>query len=110
MGIQRKFTNSSGRVFTVKVLEPGDRYGRNDVLTWEDDPRFGKRAVEFYDRTYAGDRFGEDGQFISRYYEDTLLERAAIHQGVGIDLQGDVPVWKIDGTTFSEIMDWVESA
>jgi hypothetical protein len=104
--MQKDFTNSSGYVFTVRVLEDGDRYGRNEVLAWEGHPKFGRRGVEFYDTQYAGAAFGPRGQFVSSYYEDTLLE---YQSSAGIDLHGGVPVWSIDGATFSEIMDWVQS-
>jgi hypothetical protein len=105
MDMDKDFTNSSGYVFNVRVLEPGDRYGRDEVLTWEGDI-FGQRCVEFYAAQHKDPSFGSHGQFVSRYYENTLLGR---HWDEGIDLQGDVPVWSIDGATFGEIMDWVTS-
>lgn len=63
-------TNDKGRKFNVKVLFKGDTYGLNKCLTHEkEDP-----LVEFYDATYAGaEDFDPEGQFVSRYFVDTIL-------------------------------------
>ena len=105
--MEKQFTNSSGYVFLVRVMEPGDSYGRDDVLTWEGDSKLGQRCVEFYDAKHIDPSFGKRGQFVSRYYEETLL--SGNKTGVGINLHGAVPVWSIDGATFGNIMDWVTS-
>lgn len=59
--------------FTMRVVDPGDRYGKDMCLTnnW-DGP-----LVEFYDRRWSFDRDPDGevlGQFISRYHLSTLLE------------------------------------
>ena len=52
--------------FNVRVVNKGDKYGRDFVLTHEED----KPLVEFYDSRYPHTEFG---QFVSRYYVSTLL-------------------------------------
>lgn len=104
MSSESVFTNSAGREWTVRVVDVGDSYGRNDCLIHDGD-FCDEPMIEFYDRTYAGDDFGPRGQFVSRYYASDLFdERTA---GYGIDLQGDAPDWEIDGETLSRIYDWV---
>jgi|ERR1035437_746883 hypothetical protein len=89
-------TNSSGNAFTVRVVLTGDSYGRDKCLT-HDDP---KPVVEFYDATYIGDnRFEPEGQFVSSYYYTTLADdRRSTEQG--LNLQGDVPKWRLDDSAF----------
>jgi hypothetical protein len=53
--------------FNVRILNKGDKYGREFCLTHDED----KPIVEFYDRRYPHTEFG---QFVSRYYVSTLLE------------------------------------
>jgi len=57
--------------------------------------------VEFYDARYP---HTPDGQFISRYYVETLKEG---NKYVGLDLQGDVPAWKIDARTKEMVLEWI---
>jgi len=52
--------------FNVRVVNKGDKYGRDFVLTHEED----KPLVEFYDSRYPHTEFG---QFVSRYYVETIL-------------------------------------
>lgn len=73
-------------IFNVRVVLRGDKYGRDDSVTHDgDDP-----LVEFYDATQDPDKFGDRGQFISRYFFSTLL-----HTGGGLDLHGGVPSWYV---------------
>jgi len=53
--------------FNVRILNKGDKYGREFCLTHDED----KPIAEFYDRRYPHTEFG---QFVSRYYVSTLLE------------------------------------
>lgn len=83
-----------GRTFHVQVVPTGGKYGRDKGLT-----NTGEPMVEFYDATYAGrPGFDREGQFVSRYNLSTLQG----HTG-GIDLQGDVPVWKIPASEMARI-------
>lgn len=88
-----------GRMFAVRLVCRGDRYGRDGCLTHdEDDP-----LVEFYDTSYAGewpDSFSGDlGQFVSRYYRDALVS----HNG-GLSLDGGVPVWCVSGESLATVL------
>ena len=107
-------TNDMGRKFTVRILRSGDKYGLDECLTWgektrgiiapEDLAKWNLRlGLEFYDATYAGDqRFPPLGQFVSLYYLGSILEGHG-----GVDLQGDVPEWKIDHSAMAEVLAWV---
>lgn len=89
----------AGRRFTAKIVDVGDRYGRNKCLTNDGDP-----MVEFYDATYAGNPgFDAEGQFVSRYYIATILGR----DGFGLDLDGGIPVWTIDAEAMTEVRAWL---
>jgi hypothetical protein len=90
-------TNDKGRSFTVRIVRKGDRYGLNDCLTHNK----AEPLVEFYDLTYTKN-FGPLGQFVSRYYLDTIAD---IPLGQGIDLMGYEPVWKIDGPTMQTVIE-----
>ena len=52
--------------FNVRVVNKGDKYGRDFCLTHDGD----KPLVEFYDVRYPHTEFG---QFVSRYYVETIL-------------------------------------
>jgi len=63
--------------------------------------------VEFYDARYRNVRgFTPDGQFISRYYLETLVVRSFQY---GLDLQGDVPNWTIDAITMHSVVAWLHA-
>ena len=86
-------TNDAGRLFRVRVVMQGDRYGRDDCLIHEDM----QPMVEWYDGAASVDKFGPRGQFVSRYFLTTLA-------GVGpcsspltgpLALDGGVAVWRV---------------
>jgi hypothetical protein len=52
--------------FNVRVVNKGDKFGRDFCLTHDSD----KPMVEFYDARYAHSEFG---QFVSRYNVETIL-------------------------------------
>jgi hypothetical protein len=93
-----KVTTFAGRTFMVRLVEEGDAYGREDCLTHRDRTPL----VEFYDATYAGRGFGPRGQFVSRYYLDTLTGEGSFSQGDlrvgmnGLNLHFGEPAWKLD--------------
>ena len=93
-------TADNGVTFLVRIVREGERYGRNDCLT-HDEPM---PLVEFYDTRYP---HTERGQFVSRYYADTI---AAIPSGRGLDLDGGVPDWTIDGESMRFVTAWVRIA
>lgn len=110
-------TNREGRTFAVRYLPTGSLYGRRNAVGPADSP-----MVEFYDTTVADDTagdywqgphgFGPMGQFVSRYYADTLLGRDRYGRGdtgeVGLDLYGGVPEWQLDAATMRTVLAWLE--
>lgn len=105
-----------GRHWLVRIVYLGDRYGRDDCLVHgegkyddgEDPP-----LVEFYDRGKDNLKDWDGrGQFVSRYCALTLLGKdewsRGDKRGVGLDLMGYEPAWKIDGKTMDLVKDWVE--
>ena len=90
----------------VHLVMPGDHYGRGDVLTYEqeDADRHGSGLplVEFYDTSSDPVAF-PGGQFVSRYYMDTLLGTDNLNLGLPIrdmqalSLDGGVPAWTVSG-------------
>jgi hypothetical protein len=81
--------NANGREFFVRTVMKGDPYGLDDCQTHgRDEP-----MIEFYDWKYANQKtFGPRGQFVSRYSLSTLR-----NHGGGINLDGGVPEWSVDG-------------
>ena len=75
-----------GVQFNVRLVEMGDAFGLNDMLIHEKD----EPVVEFYDARQMHTR---RGQFISRYYLETLLDGNPVY---GLILMGDEPEWRID--------------
>ncbi len=107
-----KITNDKGLSFNIRVVKVGDSYGLDRCLTHKRDPKarpgsLAERAepmIEFYDAELQGDaRFDPEGQFVARYYVSSLALIKA--DGVGLDLQGDVPEWKIDGKALAPVLD-----
>jgi hypothetical protein len=96
-------TNTAGSTFIVVIVRRGERYGRDKMLVHaENDP-----LVEFYDAECAGrPGFDPEGQFVSRYYRSTLLEHHT--PGVGLDLCGYEPKWKIDADEIAQLMRLLE--
>lgn len=88
----------SGRLWKVRIVLPGGRYGRENVLFHvEQDP-----LIEFWDMG----QFNGQGQFVSRYYWSTLdkdKDRLQLH---GLDLQGDEPAWKVSGQFMTQMFNW----
>lgn len=97
----RQFKAGNGVMFTVRILRDGDKYGLNDCLTWGTDNGLPGCGVEFYDARYPHTTYG---QFVSRYYYSTLTQGP----NMGLDLQGDVPSWKVDRATMGRILDWLD--
>lgn len=96
-----QIANDQGRSFTVRVVRRGDGYGVNDqvVHPWSNP------LVEFYDATYAGPVFGPRGQFVNRYYVDTLIRSLCGPDVHGLVLEGaSANVWRLDAATFRECM------
>jgi hypothetical protein len=67
--------------------------------------------VEFYDTRHKDEDF-PDGQFVSRYYLDTLQNKDGFTSTScterGLDLLTCEPSWKIDAATMKLIMAWLD--
>lgn len=94
-------TNENGRAFNVRVVRSGERYGLNDCLTHNSD----KALIEFYDATQDPAKFGPRGQFVSRYYASTLLERS-YSTGLCLD-GGNADVWSLDVAALADALSYV---
>ena len=94
-------TNENGMTFNVQIVLEGESYGLEGSLTAKAD------LIEFYDARYEGEVFGEMGQFVSRYYVETIREHG---RGVGLDLDGGVADWTVDAEAMDEVIDFVLAA
>lgn len=103
---------SNGKTFTMRLVRQGDRYGRAHCLTHDN----ARPLVEFYDSAYAFERdeSGEVlGQFVSRYYADTLTRDTDFAYGKrGLCLDGgNAAVWSIDAhgmkAAIETLNDWL---
>lgn len=75
--------------FNVRILRKGDKYGRDFCLTHDED----KPLVEFYDTRYPHTEYG---QFVTRYYVETILGTDKWGRGEGgLCLDGGVPSWTV---------------
>lgn len=93
-----KVANRVGRVFLVRTVLKGDRYGLNDALVHDEN----SPMIEFYDFTYAGQLdFGRRGQFVSRYYAKTLRN----FRGGTLELDGGVPEWILEPEALRPVLD-----
>lgn len=86
--------NSKARTFQVVIIEQGDAYGLDNVLTHDEvEP-----LVEFYD-TFNG------RQFVQRYYAKTLTEGNARNVGLALDCGN--PVWTLYRPEMALVCDFV---
>lgn len=82
------FINIPDSFIAFRIVRTGDRYGHNGMLT-HNEPR---PMVEFYDTRFDFERWtGCRGQFVSRYYAETL---ASVDGGLCLD--GGIPEWSVD--------------
>lgn len=85
----------------VRIVRKGDTYGLNDCFTHDKDIPL----IEFYDDRYK-QGFGELGQFISRYYTDTILKHSTL---CGISLEGSIPDWSINSDNVKQVQAYIYS-
>ncbi len=81
-------------IWAVRVVENGGKYGLDDCLVNEGTP-----LVEFYDTRYE---HTDLGQFVSRYFIDTLTRGEG-----GLNLDGGVPAWSVNEPCMHRIRDWL---
>lgn len=104
-----------GKSWRVQLVFKGDKYGLDNCLTHDKN----EPMVEFYDLSYP-EKFGEDGQFVSRYclgtilFENCPIDRKNLMKAeernpkYGIDLQGNVDGWKISADCLTEVLDQIK--
>lgn len=103
----------------VHLVMPGGRYGIDDALTYEPEDAVrhgsGLPMVEFYDTSQDPVAF-PGGQFVSRYYMDTLLGTDSLKLGVPIrdmsalSLDGGISAWTVSGDDLKRVADWLDAA
>ena len=88
--------------FNVRVVNKGDKYGRDFCLTHDSD----KPLVEFYDVRYPHTEFG---QFVSRYYVSTILgDDGYGPKNSGLNLHGGVPEWTVSEQDMETVRDFLK--
>lgn len=80
--------------FNVRIVNAGDKYGRDFCLTNAGDP-----LVEFYDSRYPHTEFG---QFVSRYFVSDL-----INHDRGLILDGGIPDWSISASGMKQVVEFL---
>lgn len=91
------YRNGDYAPLCVRLVEKGERYGRDFCLYHEsDDP-----LVEFYDMRYAHTVYGE---FVSRYCVSTIMESSG-----GLCLMGGTYEWAATEETMSRVREWIKS-
>lgn len=94
-------TNDRGITFELRLINTGDRYGRNNCLINDQAP-----MIEFWDTRYH--------QFVSRYYLSTLLkfDRWSLSQRpldeTGLCLDGGIPDWSINAAAMRAPLQWMK--
>lgn len=81
--------------FCVRLVKKGQPYGMDWCLTHEED----RPLVEFYDMRFDHCILG---QFVSRYYADTLLEGER-----GLCLHGGVEAWTVNLPNMARVRNWL---
>ena len=117
----------SGIRWCVRIVFLGDNYGMDHCLTYGDDEkavfeRMDNPLIEFYDMDsraaqmmretldkrarYMGEEYG---QFVSRYYLDTL-NKTDWSDSSGLNLDGGVDRWEVSGEFMAHVMEVVNEA
>jgi hypothetical protein len=94
------------RPWRIHVVRHGERYGHKDALVNE---RRASPLIEFWDLSITKPPFGKDGQFVSRYYFETLMTDRKRLERSGLDLEGREPAWKVDGPFMVALYLWLEA-
>jgi hypothetical protein len=88
--------------FNVRVVNKGDKYGRDFVLINDSD----KPLVEFYDARYPHTEFG---QFVSRYYVSTILGTDGYGRAEGgLSLHGGIPEWTVSAEDMATVRNFLK--
>ena len=85
--------------FNVRIVNTGDKYGRNDCLTNDK-----QQMVEFYDSRYDHSDCMGRGQFVSRYYTSTILSSEYAN---GLSLDGGIPAWSVSADGMKQVVEFL---
>lgn len=100
----KTLTAANGVAFTARIVLDCQRYGLDDCLVHSGEP-----LVEFYDTRYPETDYG---QFVSSYFVasimmwDSYMDEGDA-RGRGLNLDGGVPIWTIDGATMDLFREWL---
>lgn len=86
--------------FNVRIVNTGDKYGRNDCLVNNKEP-----MVEFYDARFSDRDFDGRGQFVSRYYISTL---SSSQYPNGLCLDGGIPDWSVSADGMKQVLEFIQ--
>ena len=102
--IAKFIDNERSQPWTIRIVEEGDKYGRDDCLTYEKE----EPVIEFYDGENLFDEQASDGtmmgQFVSRYYISTIMDG----KGGGLNLMGYEPKWQIESLAMDSVRDYIQ--
>lgn len=87
-----------GVVFRARFIPLGDRYGVSCCLKNKEKP-----MVEIYDTRF---NFTQHGQFIARYFVDTVLEH---NDNTGLILLGNEPEWVLNPLNMKHLKLWLRN-
>ena len=102
--IAKFFDNERSQPWTIRIVDVGDKYGRDNCLTYEKE----EPVVEFYDADNKFDSAPDGtmlGQFVSRYYISTIADGSS----GGLDLMGYEPKWKINSLMMDNVRAYLEA-
>lgn len=102
MKISSDFTNDAGIPFVAVRIEIGEPYG-TPVRHTQDGTLACRRLIagapliEFYDTRWPNHWGCEFGQFVTRYYVESLALAKHLHTaaGGGLMLDGGIPSWRV---------------
>jgi len=108
MTLTLKNTSSPLTNMMVRIVEQGEGYGqynaqRGEYALTNNNP---EPLVEFYDLDFFCDRAPYVGQFVSRYYMSTLLERDT----GGLCLDGGEAKWNLNESEMNEVRRFLRAA
>ena len=103
--IAKFYDNERGQPWTIRILDTGDKYGREDCLTHEKE----EPTVEFYDADHPHTIDAPSGtvlgQFVARYYISTIADGG----GGGLNLMGYEPKWTINALCMDNVRAYLEA-
>ena len=85
-----------GLTWALRLINEGDCYGLNDCIVHNE----ARPLVEFFDTRYP---HTDIGQFVSRYYVETLLGGKD-----GLLLDGGIPEWRVSASGMDAVRAWLE--